>query len=80
MVGCFLTPSIDSKYTYPAALKDEIADVVGEYLFDTKDFRTNDKEYLLRQVYEMTDRRFRLALLHDHAGTVIGGTTERRRP
>ena len=61
MVGCFLTPSLDSKYTYPAALKDEIAGVVGEYLFDTKDFRTDDKEYLLRQVYEMTDRRFALA-------------------
>ena len=61
MVGCFLTPSLDSKYTYPAALKDEIAEVVGEYLFDTKDFRTDDKEYLLRQVYEMTDRRFALA-------------------
>ena len=61
MVGCFLTPSLESKYTYPAALKDEIADVVGEYLFDTKDFRTDDKEYLLRQVYEMTDRRFALA-------------------
>ena len=29
--GCFLTPSLDSKYTYPAALKDEIADAVGEY-------------------------------------------------
>ena len=56
-----LTPSLESKYTYPAALKDEIADVVGEYLFDTKDFRTDDKEYLLRQVYEMTDRRFALA-------------------
>jgi predicted AlkP superfamily phosphohydrolase/phosphomutase len=61
MVGCFLTPSLESKYTYPAALKEEIAEVVGEYLFDTKDFRTDDKEYLLRQVYEMTDRRFALA-------------------
>jgi predicted AlkP superfamily phosphohydrolase/phosphomutase len=61
MVGCFLTPSADSKYTYPAALKEEIEGVVGEYLFDTKDFRTDDKEYLLRQVYEMTDRRFALA-------------------
>jgi len=61
MVSCFLTPSLESKYTYPAKLRDEIADVVGEYIFDTKDFRTNDKEYLLRQVYEMTDRRFALA-------------------
>ena len=49
-----------TRSTYPAALKDEIAEAVGEYL-DTKDFRTDDKEYLLRQVYEMTDRRFALA-------------------
>jgi predicted AlkP superfamily phosphohydrolase/phosphomutase len=61
MVSCFLTPSLESKYTYPMGLRDEIEEVVGEYLFDTKDFRTDDKDYLLRQVYEMTDRRFRLA-------------------
>jgi predicted AlkP superfamily phosphohydrolase/phosphomutase len=61
MVSCFLTPSLESKYTYPAGLRDEIAEVVGEYLFDAKDFRTEDKDHLLRQVYEMTDRRFRLA-------------------
>jgi len=61
MVSCFLTPSLESMYTYPAKLRDEIADVVGEYIFDTKDFRTDDKDYLLRQVYEMTDRRFALA-------------------
>ena len=34
---------------------------VGEYIFDCKDFRTEDKDYLIRQVYEMTDRRFALA-------------------
>jgi predicted AlkP superfamily phosphohydrolase/phosphomutase len=61
MVSCFLTPSLESRYTYPAGLRDEIADVVGEYIFDTKDFRTDDKDYLLGQVYEMTDRRFALA-------------------
>ncbi len=55
MVSCFLTPSIESKYTYPAALREEIEGVVGEYIFDTKDFRTDDKDYLLRQVYEMTE-------------------------
>jgi predicted AlkP superfamily phosphohydrolase/phosphomutase len=60
-VSCFLTPSLESRYTYPAALRDEIAEVVGEYVFDTKDFRTDDKANLLRQIYEMTDRRFALA-------------------
>jgi predicted AlkP superfamily phosphohydrolase/phosphomutase len=61
MVSCFLTPSLESRYTYPPGLRTEIEEVVGEYIFDTKDFRTEDKDYLLGQVYEMTDRRFALA-------------------
>ena len=61
MVSCFLTPSLESRYTYPAGLRDEIEQIVGEYVFDTKDFRTEDKAQLLRQIYEMTDRRFALA-------------------
>jgi len=61
MVSCFLTPSLESRYTYPPALRDEIVEVVGEYVFDAKDFRTDDKERLLGQIYEMTDRRFALA-------------------
>ena len=59
--ACFLTPSVESAYTYPPGLKDEVSDVVGEYLFDVKDFRTENKAWLLEQLYEMTDRRFRLA-------------------
>jgi len=61
LVSCFLTPSLESRYTYPPQLAHEIEQVVGEYLFDCDDFRTEDKDDLLRQVYEMTDRRFRLA-------------------
>jgi predicted AlkP superfamily phosphohydrolase/phosphomutase len=62
MVGCFLTPSLESRYTYPPALRDEIREAVGgDYLFDCTNFRTEDKDDLLRQVYEMTDMRFRLA-------------------
>ncbi len=61
MVSCFLTPSTESQFTFPPILKREVEEVVGEYLFDVRDFRTDDKDYLLRQVYEMTDRRFRLA-------------------
>jgi predicted AlkP superfamily phosphohydrolase/phosphomutase len=61
MVSCFLTPSLESQYTYPPILKREIEQVVGEYLFDCDNFRTEDKDDLLRQVYEMTDRRFQLA-------------------
>jgi predicted AlkP superfamily phosphohydrolase/phosphomutase len=61
MVTCFLTPSIESQYTFPPMLRREVEQVVGEYLFDCKEFRTEDKEYLLSQVYDMTDRRFKLA-------------------
>ena len=60
LVTCFLTPSVESQYTYPPMLRKEIEEVVGEYLFDCPDFRTDDKDNLLRQVYEMTDRRFAL--------------------
>ena len=61
MVTCFLTPSTRHQYTYPAALRREVEDTVGEYLFDCPDFRTDDKDRLLEQVYTMTDRRFALA-------------------
>ena len=61
MVTCFLTPSVESQYTFPPGLRDEVAETVGEYVFDCTNFRTDDKDDLLRQVYEMTDRRFALA-------------------
>lgn len=60
-VGCFLTPSVQSNYTYPAQAKDEIANIVSdEYLVDCPNFRTEDKAGLLRQLYDMTERRFAL--------------------
>ena len=61
MVSCFLTPSLESQYTYPATLRREVEATVGEYVFDCTNFRTEDKDDLLRQVYTMTDRRFALA-------------------
>jgi predicted AlkP superfamily phosphohydrolase/phosphomutase len=61
MVSCFLTPGLDSRYTYPPALRDEIAGLVGDYMFDVTGFRTDDKDRLLADIYEMTDKRFRVA-------------------
>ncbi len=57
----FLTPSKDSRWTYPDDFKDEVERVTGGYIIDVDNFRTDDKERLLRQVYEMTERRFKLA-------------------
>lgn len=61
LVGCFLTPSIDTDYTYPSSLKDEIRENIGEYILDVKDFRTDDKRYLIEQINKMTDVRFKTA-------------------
>ncbi|MGI8606828.1 MAG: alkaline phosphatase family protein, partial [Gaiellaceae bacterium] len=61
MVSCFLTPDTERQYTYPAALKDEIEQVVGRYLVDVPNFRTNEKAKLLADIEEMTEKRFRLA-------------------
>ncbi len=61
IVTDFLTPSIESQYTYPAEVKDEIKSWVGKYMLDVPDFRTEDKERLLRDIYEMTRQRFEVA-------------------
>ena len=61
LVSCFLTPSLESRYTHPPQLAREVEQVVGEYRFDCENFRTDDRDDLLLQVYEMTDKRFHLA-------------------
>jgi len=58
MISCFLTPSTDSPYAYPVALKEELQNLVGEYIFDVRNFRTDNKENLLSQIYELTEQRF----------------------
>jgi len=58
LIGCFLTPDTDSEFTYPKELRDEIWKNVGEYIIDVKDFRTDDKVNLIKQIYQMTSRRF----------------------
>jgi predicted AlkP superfamily phosphohydrolase/phosphomutase len=61
MVCDFLAPSTDADYTYPPELKDEIREAVGDYVLDVRDFRTADKDRLLASIYEMTEKRFKLA-------------------
>jgi predicted AlkP superfamily phosphohydrolase/phosphomutase len=62
MVSCFLTPDVGrNQYTYPARLREEVEQVVGHYLVDVGDFRTEEKDRVLEQIEEMTEKRFRLA-------------------
>lgn len=60
MVSCFLTPD-ESRYTYPEDLKREIEQNAGGYIIDVENFRTYDKDRLLRDIYRMTESRFRTA-------------------
>ena len=60
MVSSFLTPDKSVQWTYPeeaAAEIDEVAD--GDYIIDVKNFRTDDKDWLLEQIRIMTERRFK---------------------
>ena len=61
MVSCFLTPDTSRQYTYPAGFRHEIESVVGDYMLDVPNFRTDDKERVLRDIETMTERRFKLA-------------------
>ena len=60
-VGCFLTPDTQrNEYTFPTSVKAEIAALVGEYSTDVKDFRTDNKAWLLEQIYAMSRKHFQV--------------------
>jgi len=60
MVCSFLTPDKSQPWTYPAEIAGEIDDVAdGDYIIDVKNFRTDDKDWLLDQIHTMTRRRMK---------------------
>ncbi|MGH2747229.1 MAG: alkaline phosphatase family protein [Actinomycetota bacterium] len=60
-IGCFLTPNEEAEYTYPKELKPELKDAIGEYVFDVRNFRTDDTKYIIDESYRMTEQRFKAA-------------------
>lgn len=60
MISSFLTPSTSQQYTYPNELRHEVDMILeGEqYELDVRNFRTEDKRALLKQIQEMTRKRF----------------------
>lgn len=60
LVSGFLAPDNDSNYTYPDDLKKEVEKAADGYIIDVKDFRTDNKDWLKDQIYQMTDKRFRV--------------------
>jgi predicted AlkP superfamily phosphohydrolase/phosphomutase len=61
LVGDFLTPDTKSDYTYPSEFKHEIAKIVGDYILDVREFRSDKKDAILKEIFEMTRKRFQLA-------------------
>lgn len=61
LVSCFLAPNTAATYTHPPELAAAIADRLGNYLLDVPNFRSDDKERILRDIYTLCDQRFDLA-------------------
>ncbi|MDG6910657.1 MAG: alkaline phosphatase family protein, partial [Nitrososphaerota archaeon] len=60
-VSCFITPSADRQFTNPPELKEEVVRAAGgNYIFDVT-FRTEDREGIRKELFEMTEKRFDVA-------------------
>jgi len=57
LISCFITPDSEKEYTYPRDLRGEIESRFGPYIFDVV-FRTEDRKQILKEIYEMTEKRF----------------------
>ncbi|MBA3915372.1 MAG: alkaline phosphatase family protein, partial [Acidobacteriales bacterium] len=58
-IGCFLTPDpSQNEFTHPADIKTKIQELVGEYPVDVKNFRTERKDWLREQIFEMSRRQW----------------------
>ena len=60
MVTCFMTPDTKCEYTYPPALKAEVENITNGYILDVDEFRNNNKDLIIKTIYDMTEKRFRL--------------------
>ena len=60
-IGCFLTPdTVNNDFTYPPGLKAKITELVGEYPVDVKNFRTDRKDWLKEQIFEMSRKQWKV--------------------
>ncbi len=60
-VGCFLTPDSDAdEFTHPPEIKQEIIKLVGHYPTDVAGFRTDDKDWLKQQIFDMSRKQWKV--------------------
>jgi len=62
LISDFLTPANARRWTYPEPLATEITELLGgeAYEFDVKQFRTDDKAWLLDSIYRTTRNRWQV--------------------
>lgn len=59
VVSSFLTPDLDNEFTFPSKLREDLLKVAPRYAFDVKDFRTDKKDWLIQQIWDMTEMRLK---------------------
>lgn len=60
LISSFLTPDTTCEYTWPPGLGKQLDAIADGYMIDVDGFRTDDKQWLLDEIYRMTDKRFRV--------------------
>jgi predicted AlkP superfamily phosphohydrolase/phosphomutase len=65
LISSFLTPSTTNpkiQWTHPASLRQEIEQLLAPEVYDVDvpEFRSDDKAFLLKQIYDMTRKRFKV--------------------
>ncbi len=67
LISCFLAPSTEVAYTFPPTLAERVAAWTAaatpghSYLLDVPDFRSEDKQRIVRDIYAMCNQRFAVA-------------------
>src|SRR5438445_10469097 len=61
IIGHLMTPeSSKDEFTHPAAFKARITELVSEYPVDVKGFRTDDKDWLKQEIFEMSRKQWQV--------------------
>ena len=59
MVSGFITPSPESRYTFPITLKRTLEKNFGKYIFDVV-YRSEDKDRIVEELWKMTMQHFKI--------------------
>jgi predicted AlkP superfamily phosphohydrolase/phosphomutase len=58
-VGCFLTPDTTrDEFTHPPEIKQKLHELTGHYEVDVQGFRTDKKEWLKKEIFEMSRKQW----------------------